>query len=492
TPGGDPTQALIRRFEPILHLHPQESFFPVDAKRYVEHAALWAGRPPFDNKTSWGTKPLVKAGQLSTDPASADYLGKPANILADEANERFLELGGWKDQDQNHQPTVSATSTNLYADRKKIFDVYTSELVDSKFWYHAELFDEARLGNLAHKVSAPDLTKTLGNFKHPALLCYYLFYPAHEESVGQDSCPNVEAKEVACHAGDWHCVALLLEGDGTTAPDKYTPKFFGITGARPTPVTDGEGDRYRPHAFDAEGRTTMKVEAWRSGSPTTPVQPDVIGDNPRFYVARGSHSMYTTPGTHEVSPFDDASSAMGCGKFDTPSAVPPPSTPSEPTLDPDVEAVLIAIAKIVLGGLLGSVTLGWIEACIESIVTAPPFGADPGPPPALDSPDPDAAPSAAAGSVTVRPRNAAIPGLSTEEHFWPGDEDVQSLIVNRHDQVWWPSDDGSGGFRGRWGQRVASDPLPHRAGVKFPKFWKMFLTALEQGFSDQSLDRPAP
>jgi hypothetical protein len=64
------------------------------------------------------------------------------------------------------------------------------------------------------------------------------------------------------------------------------------------------------------------------------------------------------------------------------------------------------------------------------------------------------------------------------------------MIVDRSRQVWWPSDDGTAGYRGRWGQRVAADPLPHRAGVKFPEFWKMFLIALEQGFGDRSLTRP--
>lgn len=486
TTPGDPTEAVIRRFEPVLHLHPDESFVPVNAKRYVESAALWAATAPFDDKNSWGTTPLVKASQLSTDPGSATYLGKPNNLVADAANERFLELGGWKDQDQNHEPDVTGGTTNVYADRKAIFDLYNGDLADHKFWYHAELFDETRLANLAGTVSAPALTNTLANFKHPALLCYYLFYPAHEQSVGKDACPNVEAKEVACHAGDWHCFALLLEGDGTTSPDKYTPKFFGISGIRPAPVTGGT--TFRPYAFDAEGRITLKVEAWRSGSPTAPVQPDVVGDNPRFYIARGSHSMYTTAGEHEVAPFDDANSPTGCGKFDTPSAVPPP--PPSDSIDPELQFALIFLVKTILGGILGAFFPGFVAGIIEAIAATPGFGSDPTP--IIDPPNADAAPPAAAGSITVRPRNLTIPDLTGTEHFWPGDQDAQALIVDRNNQVWWPSDDGTKGFRGRWGQRVAPDPLPHRAGVKFPEFWKMFLLALEQGFGDGSLTRPTP
>jgi hypothetical protein len=31
---------LVRRFEPILYFHPEEKFFPCDAKSYIEHSAL--------------------------------------------------------------------------------------------------------------------------------------------------------------------------------------------------------------------------------------------------------------------------------------------------------------------------------------------------------------------------------------------------------------------------------------------------------------------
>ena len=118
--------------------------------------------------------------------------------------------------------------------------------------------------------------------------------------MSQDRCPNVEAKELGCHAGDWQCIALLLEGDGTTTATSH-PRFFGITGSRPAPVLkDGARNNIGPHAFDADGRVAMKVEPWRApSSTTTTVQPDVVGDHPRFFVARGSHSMYTVAGTTE-------------------------------------------------------------------------------------------------------------------------------------------------------------------------------------------------
>ena len=76
--------ALIRRFEPVLYFHMRERFFPSDAKRYVEHAALWASRMAFDDKNNWGgmpgdafpRQPMVPAGTLAAAAGEAgDYLG---------------------------------------------------------------------------------------------------------------------------------------------------------------------------------------------------------------------------------------------------------------------------------------------------------------------------------------------------------------------------------------------------------------------------------
>src|SRR5262249_56665627 len=64
--------ALVRRFAPILYFHRGENFFPSDAKRYLEHCALWRAQPPFDDKNSWGgigspfpRAPLVEAGKIA-------------------------------------------------------------------------------------------------------------------------------------------------------------------------------------------------------------------------------------------------------------------------------------------------------------------------------------------------------------------------------------------------------------------------------------------
>lgn len=505
---GNPAVDIGRRYEPILHLHPSESFAPVNAKRYVEAAALWKAKAPFDAKTSWGTTPLVKASTLSAMPNEpGDYLGKPNNVVADSTNERFLELGGWKNRDEAAEPGVSATSTNPYVDRQEILRRYSTDLADSKFWYHVELFDTPRLKALTGAATGGlDLTKTLSsNFANPIMLCYYFFYPAHEQSIGRDECANIEAKEFASHAGDWQCFAMLLDGEGPPSPDTYTPLFFGVTGSRPAP--DPTNGTFRPYAFDAEGRIALKVEPWRKGSASTPVQPDVVGDHPQFYVARGTHSMYTTPGAHDVSPYEDSKVPAGCGKYDSPSAVPPasPGSPGTPgQRDSFIENGWVIIAvKMRVGFALGPLgaLVGLVAGIIEGIPKAfAPFAAAARPPtvpPGADPPNPDTAPTAAGQGITVRPKELAIPNVSDGLFNWVSDQGVTSpsgrkydFVVDRSNQVWWPSDDRKKGFRGRWGQRVASDPVPHRAGVKFPEFWKMMLTALEQGFGDGSLSRP--
>lgn len=505
---GNPAIDLARLYEPILHLHPEESFVPVNAKRYVEAAALWGAKASFDDKANWGTAPLVKAGKLSAvqGEAGTTYLGVQNNIVADAANERFLELGGWKNRDEVPEPGVTASTTNPYVNRTEILRRYSTDLADSKFWYHVELFDTARLKDLASKVKTGfDLSGTLGNFDNPVLLCYYFFYPAHEQSVGNGACPNIEAREFASHAGDWQCFAVLLDGQGPLSVDSYTPMFFGITGSRP--ASDPARGTFRPHAFDSEGRVAVKVEPWRKGSASAPVQPDVVEGHPQFYVARGSHSIYTTPGAHEVSPYQESKLPADCGKYDSPSAVPPasPGTPGVP-LKRDSFAengwVIIAVkmrAGFVLGpiGALVGLVAGIIEGIPKGFSSFGATGTPPFTPPGVDPPNPDAAPAEAGQGITVRPKDLSIPGVSDDLFNWVSDQAVSSpsgrtydFVVDRGTQVWWPSDDGKKGFRGRWGQRVTTDPVPHRAGVKFPDFWKMMLSALEQGFGDGSLPRP--
>jgi hypothetical protein len=490
----DPNEALIRRFEPVLFFHPQESTFPVDAKRYVEHSALWASRSAFDDKNNWGVpsdpfprNPLVPTGKLAAIALEkGDYLGKPEFLVDGIRDERFLELGGWKDKTGAHESGVTATSTNVYADRSEIVSRYQKEpdLTGSRFWYHAELYDTDRLIRLATRVTAPDLSKIVARLSNPMLLCYYLFFPAHEQSVSQISCQNVEAKEAACHAGDWECIAIMLESDGSGNLQTATPKFFGHTGSRPGEVQVNGKWMYRPYQFDDEGLTVMKVEAWRPASGMTANQPEVVGEHPRLYVASGSHSLYTSPGSHKVDPFRDGEASQWCGLYDTPSVV--PKGLGQPDSD-FLEDVGAFFAKVVAGWSLGpwGLIAGLVAAGIEGVLPLP-HGFTGKATGNWDSPEPDEAPAAGDGK-TVRPAGLTIPDGGSDVQDWTAQQGLElngrryDFMVNRAKQVWWPSDDGAGGFRGRWGQHVTSDFLPRRSGPKFPDYVKMFLLALADG-----------
>ncbi|BDX31362.1 hypothetical protein TUM20985_19090 [Mycobacterium antarcticum] len=489
----DPTEALIRRFEPVLFCHPDEPFFPVDAKRFVEHAALWSSQSAFDDKENWGGNPgdpfprapLAGPGLAATDGEPGARLSTPSFLLDGERDQRFLELGGWKDKNGQHEPDVTTSSADVYADRNEIAARYSAdlELAASRFWYHAEVFDPDRLVRLAARVNAPDLGKVLARFKNPILLCYYLFFPAHEQSLNVVSCQNVEATEALCRAGDWQCIAILLDGDGKLP--SAMPRFFGHTGARPSPVLINGTWTYRPYEFDADGLTVMKVEGWRPETGMTAGQPEVVGEHPRLYVARGSHGLYTTPGSHILEPFQNGERPTHCGLYDTASVT--------PDADSDfAEDAGAFIAKIVAGWSLGpwGLVAGVVSAAVEGLIPEPSGfdGVATG-----DGAEPDVAPAAGDGK-TIRPAGLAIADGGGDVHDWAARQNLSvngrryDFIVDRATQVWWPSDGGETGFRGRWGQQVTSDPLGRRSGPRFPDYVTMFLKALAAGDAAGQLD----
>src|SRR5271165_6789105 len=124
---------LIRRFEPFLFFHTDERFFPSDAKRYMEHCALWdveAAVPDRDNKANWGGMsprtfphfPLIPRGQIAAVADEAvpgrTFLGS-VNLTEDAGLEHFLDLSGWKDADR-----VDADTDNSFANFDGIRDHY--------------------------------------------------------------------------------------------------------------------------------------------------------------------------------------------------------------------------------------------------------------------------------------------------------------------------------------------------------------------------------
>jgi hypothetical protein len=477
-PGEDVVTAekVMRRFEPILFFHPEETFFPVDAKRYIERAQLWKAATPPDDPTGWtSVTPAGKVAAASGEPGSYPF-GMP---LGADGDNRFLELGGWTDGDGTHETDVTPANTNRYADRDEIAKIYRTTLAASRFWYHAELFDGQRLNHAAGR-SDLDLTRILKRFTNPRLLCYYFFYPAHQQSVGAGGCENVEAREVSSHAGDWQCVAVLLEGDSASSLEGLAPRFLGITGSRPAATGPEEAPEYAPHASDADGLTVIKVQKWGSGL-------ELTGEHPRFFVARGSHGMYTAPGEHDVDPYDSASAPRQCGTQDTPGVAVPADFP-EPG-SPWIPAAIIA--KLLTSGAFPLGLLGGLTAIVAEVFTLPGFGTSA---PVATPPNPDATPAEAGRGKTLRPAGLAVPGAGPDVADWQSRRALvlngrtYDFVVDRETQKWWPGDDGEQGFFGRWGQHVAGDRLPRRAGPRFPDYARMFLEALADGDNRDLLD----
>jgi hypothetical protein len=478
----DPNETLVRRFEPVLFFHPEEAFFPVDAKRYIEHAALWAATSSYDDKNNWGgnlgdpfpRKPMVMAGKLgAVDGENDEYLGKAEYLVDGAGVERFLELGGWKTKLETPEADVTSGSGNIYADRKTINDQYNdvAALKASQFWYHAEVFDTPRLKTLADRVKQPDLGKIVALLHNPVLLCYYLFFAAHEQPTDDGNCRNTEAKEVGCHAGDWQCIAIMLDAEGGDLA-RARPQFFGCTGVRPG--VD------RPHQFDDENRMVMKVEAWRPAFGPTTRLPEVTGDHPRLYVSRGSHSLWMTSGNQTVNRYLDENEPTYCGLYDSPSVAPPPPEPEDTTVQDGAMLAKLA-AGLALGGI--GVFAGLVAAFAEYMIANIGSGLIL----VVARDEPDRGPAGAGAGRTVRPAGVSVPDGGTDVVDWRAgtltlDGRRYDFLVDRATQVWWPADNPEvPSFRGRWGQRVTNDYLPRRAGPRFPDFAMMFLKALSYG-----------
>jgi hypothetical protein len=493
------TLELVRRFEPILYLHKSERFYPSDAKRYLEHSALWAAELPFDKKDSWGGKgqpfdrtPLIGRGKIAATGGEAGpgdtSLNAAPNLLTDnQGEERFLELSGWKDKAGVAQPNVTATSANTYSNRQAVADLYGTDpaLSGSRFWYHAELFDTNRLERLmrAEAPRGPDFSKIFAGLRNPALACYYFFFPGHEEPLAAPCDAQVEGKELACFGGEWACMTLLFERDDP-AVDYATPSWIGHTGRRLPDLATGPGVTVPvPQAFDLERRSNMKVTRWRPGTGAFASLPAVVGDHPKLFVSSGTHSLYLDPGPHTVDPYPADVAPQSCGLFDTPQAK-QQYDDAHPYEDPDGNA-WIALAKtlagLAAGGLLGAIA-GAYWAHLEGNEFAQGLNVV-GSASAASAPAPDEGPTPGNLGKVVHPTTVTISDPGAQAQPWVADQGVlvgtrrYDLLVDRPSQVWWPSDDGNSGFRGRWGPRVEDDPVGRRAGMRFPPFWRMFFDA---------------
>jgi hypothetical protein len=473
---------LVRRFEPILYFHSKERFFPSDAKRYIEHSALWKSTLANDGKLV-PADPMIKKKKIAAfeneKQADQRFLGEKLSdtpfFLAPDC---FFELAGWK--------TIERRYSNL-EELAKLYDPETNgeeALVKSRFWYHAEFFGAVRLRDLINMpvTVGLDLSKVFNKLikKHPnpAMLCYYFFFPGHIESLAGPCADTETGKQFASFAGEWACLALLL--DRQSDNQDYEPQWIGYTGRRNLDSTQG---------LDNEKRVGMTVEKWkeRIGKLNKPL-PATIDDHAALFVSLGTHSLYLEPGEHKVDPYPSESFPKWCGQFDGPDALNQYLTSQPPS--PEEGSPVAAWGKILGAGfLLGIGPPGLIAGAVLTALEGLPLFPESETPEdellaPLEAPQPDRGPEPGSNNRVVVPKNVPIDDLNNVRVEWIADEDVPidgrqyNFIVDRQAQVWWPSDDGTSGYRGRWGPPVALDPFNRRAGMRFPEFWRMFFVAL--------------
>ena len=482
---------LARRFEPILHFHKDERFFPSDAKRYIEACALWSGAG--DDKKTWGPggptlprTPLVGRGMIAArDGEPGTFLGRtqPPDLLSG----TFLDLAGWRGGED-----VTDASDNHYANLDKIATLYNASPADggdlvlpgSRFWYHAEVFGAPRLRFLAspaNQDTPPGFERpsqaAIASLKDPALVCYYLFFPGCDDPL--EGCDPEFSKLFGAFAGDWACIAVLLEGAGNQT--KYKPKFIGLTSRNPGAIQFLGDSR----------RTGMQVFDWQDARPEIRLlRPGVdLAQHPRIFVARGNHGLYLHPGDQAAAPFspEDVSSGQ-CGLKEPLEQVQGDAVP--PDDDDGFSAgewfVIIAFFPFSVLGLLGA-------SGYDGVATL-----DLGPaPPKVDHP-----PNAGMFGKVLHPDGLDPPDVNpdAEKIPWPKMTSeatltstiggrLYSLLVDRVNpdpkkrQIWWPPERNRPGFDGRWGPRVTRDPKDRRAGMAFPDYWEMFLSALAKKLS---------
>jgi hypothetical protein len=485
--------ALVRRFEPILIFAEFERFFPSNAKRYIERCALWYSDLPLDEKDSWGGRgkpfprlPLLDYLQIAASNAPGEVL-PGTTFLGDELGfadavarkELFFDLGGWRDGSR-----VTQTSENRRADIEGVHNIYFALLKDSQFWYHAEFFDTARLQKLVN----PELNFTLDlshvlnqSAENPALLCYYFFYPCHEESLPSPCGDDLPGKDYASYAGEWQCMAILL--GRADANEEYLPKYIGYTGHFDAGARQG--------VTGGDLRIGMSVQSYRHpDDPRAEVLPETVEDHPKLWVSRGVHSFYLQPGVRFIDPYLPELMPAQCGQFDSPAAQADYDNSDPFGNDESDGSPAAAWAKIIAGGLLGGLgglVVGAIATALEGLPTGLAMGFDGvatgSSPPPKPVPDLIEEPGQFNG-IIVGPKgfDQLFPGADFTP--WEAGQNIQikgrhyDFLVDRQTQIWWPRDDGGSGYYGRWGPLVTDDRYQRRSGMRFPEFWRMFLLAL--------------
>jgi hypothetical protein len=499
---------IVRRFEPILHFHPTERFFPSDAKRYMERCALWRViGSKRDAKNTWGGSESRPFPRNPTIPRTqiAALAGEGGTFIGtfdnDTADELFLDFKGWREHagvtsdSKNNYTNIDEIALFYGDDRDNGFD---KPLQQSRFWYHAEVFDDQRLRRLLGGQTGIAFDTFLTFSADSALVLYNLFFPGVDDKL--ENCGDTKKAELfGSFAGQWACVALLIERKpvaGSPARSAYEPTFIGMTSRLP-------------------GALSMVAEDRRSGMIAFPIKLATVldrdrgpgqdpGRHPRIFVGKGTHGLYLQPGDQLVTPLaEDDYARKSCGSFETLEAKKKHEKKEQEEADDRGRTFwykVLAWTVVTRNPFAGAI-VGLDEAILEAGGASKLAGiSDPPDPPV--PPQFDHAPNAQQFGFVVHPQGLVPPilGPGAKLVSWPrfagGETPLDTGLANRRYSLllgtqaepfvrppWVPNDGGTAGFRGRWGNRVADDPATRRAGMTFRAYWEAFLFAIAKAKS---------
>lgn len=254
---------LLRRYEPILRFTRGETFFPMDAARYVERASLWLKTP--------GALPtcLVPEGQLSLD-----VLGQPRE--APQGSRFFLKFVEPKPittlARERLVRTLRPDADRFVPGHGRLTTVgYTARLVDA--FFSLSLLLRGRVPGDAADAARDEYRAILAEDERYCyygrvieqgawkVLQYWYFYAYNNWRSGFFGAND--------HEADWEMVTIYLapgdDGD-------WRPEWIAIT------MHDAYGDDLRRRWDDP--------------------MLEKIGTHPVLYVAAGSHAFYFQKGEY--------------------------------------------------------------------------------------------------------------------------------------------------------------------------------------------------
>jgi hypothetical protein len=479
--------SMAKRFEPILLFHPDEHFFPVDPKLYLERCALWRSKPHVRGlfpggaaaeKQEWGEPPptaMPRMPELAKSEIAAlkaetsggkTWIGDSSlgAVIPEPPTERppgedwFLQLTGWEPF-LTAPGEVTATSENRHPTLAP--NLYDGALQGGRHWYYAEYFNNQQLLTVfgkktPHGVDLFRLVINTGPLGGPTLVVYHFFYALHEEPLR--GCEKAgDGQTFATFAGEWASVAILVDSGGN-------PRYIGLTSRN---VGDPTSIRADGSIFPEENRIGMTVHRWEDVNR--------VGEHPKIFVSRGTHGNYLTPGPqpHPLQPFTPGDLDLNqgtCAQIETlDEVIAGGEEVNIPGKDADI-GLLIVVGILTFGVSLWTTHTGYSS-----------FGEQF---PALE---PNRMPQDETGGplfgLILRPGGLFVPESTSAQttEDWqtklpaPTDKPRFDFIVDRETQLWWPPRGTSTGYAGRWGPRVTNDPKQRRSGMRCPPFALLFL-----------------